>query len=412
MKSDYQSTLDWLFTQLPMYQRVGGAAYKADLDNTLYLMDLLDEPQKAWPALHVAGTNGKGSVSHLLASSLQAAGYKVGLYTSPHLCDFRERIRVNGQMIPEQAVVDFVARFRDAFQAKGLSFFEMTVGLAFDHFRSEEIDIAVVEVGMGGRLDSTNVVEPLLSIITNIGLDHQAFLGNDRATIAGEKAGIIKKGVPVVIGQQDPETQNVFEGRARLKGAPLHWSEEYQEPLWPCALEGPYQAQNQRLAQYSLKLLAEHSNFKVHPAEGKIGFAEVSQRTGLKGRWETLRHDPQVIADTGHNREALEYIGKKLQADARQIHIVWGTVQGKDQEALLRCLPASATFYFCAADIPRALPIKELAQAAQAADRSGATYPSVWAAYQAALASARPDHLIYVGGSTFTVAEVLCAAQD
>lgn len=412
MKAEYQATLDWLFTQLPMYQRVGGAAYKADLSNTHYLMELLDQPQQAWPAIHVAGTNGKGSVSHLLASSLQATGYKVGLYTSPHLCDFRERIRVNGQMIPEPAVVAFVTRFRDAFEARALSFFEMTVGLAFDHFRREAVDIAVIEVGMGGRLDSTNVIDPLLSIITNIGLDHQAFLGNDRASIAAEKAGIIKPGVPVVIGQQDPETQAVFSAKAAEQKAPLHWSDDYQEPLWPCALQGPYQAQNQRLAQYSLALLRNNTAFSVSPAQGQQGFQEVLARTGLRGRWEQLHSSPRVIADTGHNREALEFIGQRLAQESRPLHIVWGTVQGKDQEALLACLPATAQYYYCAAAIPRALPLEELLTAAKDSQRPGRGFASVWEAYQAALAAATPDHLIYVGGSTFTVAEVLCADQD
>lgn len=390
-----------------MYQQVGKVAYKADLSNTLQLMEHLDHPEQSFKSIHVAGTNGKGSVSHMLASVLQEAGYKVGLYTSPHLKDFRERIKINGGMISEDYVVDFIAKNISFFETHELSFFEMTVGLAFDYFRKEEVDIAVIEVGMGGRLDSTNVITPELSIITNIGLDHTQFLGNTLAAIAGEKAGIIKKGVPVVIGETIPETKAVFQQAADEKHAPIYWAESLEGEMLPSDLKGAYQKQNQRTVRMALQILQKNKWHVDRIAMGK-GLTKVVENTGLMGRWQVLQEAPKVICDTAHNKEGLSYVLKQLQEEYyNHLFIVLGVVSDKDLSSILPLFPKGAMYYFCAPQLPRALAVEKLEEEALKFGLVGRGFPSVSEAYAAALEDARKDDLIYVGGSTFVVAEVL-----
>lgn len=382
-------------------------AYKADLSNTLQLMEHLDHPEQSFKSIHVAGTNGKGSVSHMLASVLQEAGYKVGLYTSPHLKDFRERIKINGGMISEDYVVDFIAKNISFFETHELSFFEMTVGLAFDYFRKEEVDIAVIEVGMGGRLDSTNVITPELSIITNIGLDHTQFLGNTLAAIAGEKAGIIKKGVPVVIGETIPETKAVFQQAADEKHAPIYWAESLEGEMLPSDLKGAYQKQNQRTVRMALQILQKNKWHVDRIAMGK-GLTKVVENTGLMGRWQVLQEAPKVICDTAHNKEGLSYVLKQLQEEYyNHLFIVLGVVSDKDLSSILPLFPKGAMYYFCAPQLPRALAVEKLEEEALKFGLVGRGFPSVSEAYAAALEDARKDDLIYVGGSTFVVAEVL-----
>jgi dihydrofolate synthase/folylpolyglutamate synthase len=404
----YKATLDWLFAQLPMYQRVGKSAYKVDLENTQALMKHLGHPEKGLTCIHVGGTNGKGSVSHMLAAIFQQAGYKTGLYTSPHLKDFRERIRVNGQMIDQEYVVDFVETNRTAFTELGLSFFEMTVGMAFQYFRDQKTDIAIIEVGMGGRLDSTNVVSPELSIITNISLDHTQFLGDTRAKIAFEKAGIIKSGVPVVIGEKHDETTSVFEKQAQEKKAPLYFAEE--QTNLPSArhsdLSGPYQEKNQHTVLAAVQLLQKKGyNLIPHLASA---LSQVGKLTGLRGRWEILAHQPKIITDTAHNEAGVAYLADQLRREKyRQLHIVWGMVGDKDSSSILRMLPKSAIYYFCKPNIPRGLAVEELKSKALTYGLSGKSYPSVAAALREAKNHTLSDDLIFVGGSVFVVAEVV-----
>mgnify|MGYP000214418972 CR=1 FL=1 len=406
--SQYSKTLDWLFKQLPMYQRVGQSAYKADLKNTLELMELLGHPEKGLKCIHVGGTNGKGSVSHMLAAIFQQAGFKTGLYTSPHLKDFRERIRINGEMIPEEAVVNFTEKYRSSFEQMGLSFFEMTVGLAFDYFRQEKTEIAIIEVGMGGRLDSTNVVEPLLSIITNISLDHTQFLGDTHAIIAFEKAGIIKRETPILIGEKQGETEKVFRQKAAEQNAQLYYAQDLVPlpQIRSTDLSGPYQEKNLKTALAAVKLL-EEQGFSLN-AHLSSALSQVSPLTGLRGRWETLAHNPKIIADTGHNPAGVAYVTDQLKRESyRQLHVVWGMVGDKDSTAILRMLPKSAIYYFCQPNIPRGLAADELKSRALTFGLSGKSYPSVAEALEAAKKNTLSDDLIFVGGSVFVVAEVV-----
>ena len=407
--SRYQDTLDWLFQQLPMYQRVGKVAYKADLKNTIDLMSLLGEPQNSFKSIHVAGTNGKGSSSHMLAAIFQAAGYKTGLYTSPHLVDFRERVRINGACIPHEKVCDFVDEYRDDFSKLGLSFFEMTVGLAFHHFRAEKVDIAIIEVGMGGRLDSTNVVEPLISLITNIGLDHTEFLGDTLEKIAGEKAGIIKTNRPVVISEIQDETKSVFIEKAKDMSAPIYFAPEhisYQQSNYQTDLIGNYQEKN-LLGVCMVVRLAEELGFQLKETM-QTGLSAVSKSTGLKGRWQILNHRPLTVCDTGHNEAGVKYLIDQIKSNSyRQLHIVWGMVGDKDSEAVLSLLPKSAIYYFCAAAIPRAKDTKLLKQEALKIGLAGKAYPSVVSAYTEAQNATHNDDFIFIGGSTFIVADLL-----
>lgn len=404
----YQECLDWLFGQLPMYQRVGGAAYKADLSNTLLLMEILGHPENKFKSIHVAGTNGKGSVSHMLAAIFQKAGYKTGLYTSPHLKDFRERIRINGEMIPEDKVVNFVDQHKEHFTSLGLSFFEMTVGMAFQYFADEQVDIAIVEVGMGGRLDSTNVITPELSIITNISLDHTQFLGNTKTLIAAEKGGIIKPGIPVVIGERDEESSPVFEEIAKERNSPISFAEDIipWRAVDALDLKGMYQERNVRTVLAAVKILLEQGhNLHIHLEEALNNTAKL---TGLRGRWEQIGDKPKIICDTGHNEAGVQMVLDQIKRESyRQLHIVWGMVGDKDISTILRMLPKHAIYYFCKPDIPRGKNAEELGREAVRFGLSGKSYPSVTKALEAARSHTLSDDLIFVGGSTFVVGEVI-----
>lgn len=390
-----------------MYQRIGAAAYKVDVSNTLKLMAHLKEPQSSFKSVHVAGTNGKGSTSHMLASVLQDAGYKVGLYTSPHLKDFRERIKLNGKMMPEQKVVDFVENHRSFFEENQLSFFEMTVGLAFDYFKNEKVDIAIIEVGLGGRLDSTNVINPEVSVITNIGLDHTQFLGTTLAEIASEKAGIIKSKIPVVIGEAKPETTAVFIDKARKEKSPILFVEEEELPEFKTDLLGNYQIKNYKTAYATLGVLKQ-KGWGISNKNIENGFLNVAKNTGLQGRWQLLNKSPKVICDTAHNIEGLSLVLNQLKKeDFDQLHIVLGVVADKNLDAILPLFPKNAIYYFCKPAVIRGLAVAKLQQKARAYELIGASYVSLSEAYKSAMTAAKTKDLIFIGGSTFVVAEVL-----
>ena len=407
MNTSYQETLDWLFVQLPMYQRQGAAAYKKDLSNTLLLVDELNNPHKNFKTIHVAGTNGKGSTSHMLASVLQTAGYKVGLYTSPHLIDFRERIKINGIEIPEEYVVSFVNDHRCFFEENSLSFFEMTVGLAFQYFSDEAVDIAVIEVGLGGRLDSTNIITPEVSVITNIGLDHTQFLGDTLEKIAFEKGGIIKDEVPVVIGEFQKETLPVFEKLANEKNAPLFLASKQPIISFVSDLKGTYQKHNLKTVFQTLQVLKE-KGFILKDEAIKNGLLNVVKNTGLMGRWQILSETPKVICDTAHNKEGLQYTLAQLQEESfSQLHIVLGMVQDKNLTAILPMFPKNAIYYFCAPELERALDAQVLMAEAVKFGLFGKVFDSVNQAYKTALIEVGTNDCIYVGGSTFVVAEIL-----
>ena len=403
----FAETTEWLYSRLPVFQRTGGGEhYKIDLVQTEVLLDALGRPEQSFRSIHVAGTNGKGSTSHLLASVLQAAGYKVGLYTSPHLVDFRERIRINGALISEQEVVDFVEKHQEVLV--GCSFFEATVGMAFDAFRRHRLDVAVVEVGMGGRLDSTNVIHPEVCVITSIGLDHQQYLGDTRAAIAGEKAGIIKTGVPVVVGERDPETEAVFVQKAAAHHAPLVWAEEAVPTPLPCGLLGTYQQNNVRCVQAAL---AAQTHWTVSNDALRTGLLEVVQRTGLRGRWEILQESgPRIVADTGHNAHGLRLVVQQLQEElpaGGRLLVVLGTVSDKDPGEVLALLPDHASYFWVAANLPRALSAATLAERAAEYALRGRVSGPVGRGFADALAEAGPHDLVFVGGSNFVVAEAL-----
>lgn len=407
--SRYAETLDWLFAQLPMYQRIGKAAYKADLSNTWQLMEILNQPQNSFKSVHVAGTNGKGSSAHMLAAIFQEAGYKTGLYTSPHLVDFRERIKINGQMISEEAVISFVDQHQDQFKDIGLSFFEMTVGLAFDYFRQEEVDIAIVEVGMGGRLDSTNVLLPELSLITHIGLDHQNFLGDTLAKIAAEKGGIIKEATPVVISERQEECDPVFIEMAAKQEATIHFAldEVASARLFlDLDLKGDYQEHNLRGVLCAIDHL-EEQGWKIKSSAAKA-LSKVIPLTGLRGRWELINRRPLTICDTGHNQTGVRALMDQIKKHSfRQLHIIWGMAMDKDVRDILSLLPPSAFYYFTQADIPRAMPAEALKREALKFGLAGKAYPSVAAAYKVAQENTLNDDFIFIGGSTFIVADLL-----
>ncbi|MDX1333951.1 MAG: folylpolyglutamate synthase/dihydrofolate synthase family protein [Robiginitalea sp.] len=388
-----------------MYQRKGAAAYNAKLQPSIDFAAYLGDPHRKFKSIHVAGTNGKGSSSHMLASILQEGGYKVGLYTSPHLKDFRERIRINGLPVSKHYVIGFVQRHRKYFQAHPLSFFEMTVGMAFEYFEREAVDIAVIEVGLGGRLDSTNIITPQISLITNIAYDHMEFLGDTLPEIAREKAGIIKPGVPVVISETQPETQPVFQQIARERQAPIYFAEAMDLPEYPTSLLGAYQRKNVRGVLTTLKTL---DNFGVSESQIKKGLKRVVENTGLLGRWQTLGEHPKIICDTAHNREGLELVIRQLlEQPFDRLHMVLGFVREKPLEKLLPLFPKNASFYFARPDIPRGLDADILKAEAEKQGMRGIAFSSVENALKAAKQAAAPEDLIFVGGSTFTVAEVL-----
>jgi dihydrofolate synthase/folylpolyglutamate synthase len=433
---DYKTTLDYLFSQLPMFSRTGAAAMTKDLSNTIALCNVLNNPQDKFKTIHVGGTNGKGSTSHMLAAILQTAGYKTGLYTSPHLRDFRERIRINGAMITEQQVIDFVADYKADFESIQPSFFEMTVGLAFDIFAKEQVDIALIEVGLGGRLDSTNVITPLLSVITNIGWDHMNLLGNTLPLIAGEKAGIIKPNVPVIIGEYQPEVAAVFIQKAKTEDTKISFASdewilsresEVQSPKsddllnisiqskdselktldLQLDLTGTYQLKNVKTVLSAVEEL-RRQDFNISDEHIITALKQVRTLTGLNGRWQILGHDPLTICDTGHNPDGIAEVLKNIEATPHlQLHFVLGMVNDKDITKVLKMLPADAIYYFCKPDIPRGLAPEELKNAAADFELQGEVYPSVMSALIAAKYAAQKDDLIFIGGSTFVVAEIV-----
>jgi dihydrofolate synthase/folylpolyglutamate synthase len=405
---NYKETLDWMFNKLPMYQTQGATAYRKDITNTVLLAKHLGNPEQHLKCIHVAGTNGKGSTSHLLASVLQEAGYKVGLYTSPHLKDYRERISINGEPISEEYVSEFITKNKPFFEAHQLSFFEMSVGLAFDYFVKEKTDINIIEVGMGGRLDSTNIIKPLVSVITNIGLDHTQFLGNTLEAIAFEKAGIIKPTVPVVIGEYVPDTKPVFLAKANETNSEIYFASDIIKETYPSALLGDYQIQNKKTVLQAIRILQAKQLLSISEDNIKNGFLNVIKNTNLQGRWQQLGEHPKVICDTAHNAHGLSIVLNQLQNERYdQLHIVLGVVNDKNLDEILPLFPIKAIYYFCKPEILRGLEATILQQKAIAFELTGKVYSSVSNAYQFAKENAGKNDLIYVGGSTFVVAEIL-----
>ncbi|HON17904.1 MAG TPA: folylpolyglutamate synthase/dihydrofolate synthase family protein [Salinivirgaceae bacterium] len=427
---NYSETLEFLFSQLPMFQRIGGAAYKADLSTTKKLDELSGHPHRRFRTIHVAGTNGKGSVSHMIAMALQQAGYKTGLYTSPHLIDFRERIKINGDVISEQYVIDWVERYRHHFDGLKPSFFEMTVAMAFDYFADQKVDVAVIEVGMGGRLDSTNIITPELSVITNIGLDHTQFLGTTLSAIAEEKAGIIKTEVPVVIGEFHPDTLTVFERKASQAKAPLYKAFERfvvqktqiteegtqlftlrslpDSSLWYAEVDllGMYQIKN--IVTVATALEQMKIPFALNLQESLRALKHTSKVTGLMGRWQILCEKPKVVTDIAHNADGIKQIAEILKTQPyKQIHMILGVVNDKDAAAMIRLLPKNAYYYFTQPSIPRAMPVEKLVAIAEAEGYNGQMFPTVEQAYNHVMKIAQPSDMIYVGGSAFVVADIL-----
>lgn len=407
---DYQNTLSYLYNSAPMFQQVGSSAYKEGLENTLALDKHFEHPHHSFRSIHVAGTNGKGSCSHTIAAILQEAGYRVGLYTSPHLIDFRERIRVNGQPISEEYVIRFVEKERTFFEPLQPSFFELTTAMAFRYFADERVDVAVIEVGLGGRLDCTNIIRPDLCIITNISFDHTQFLGDTLEKIAREKAGIIKNGIPVIIGETTPETKPVFLKKAQEANAPIYFAEENDREDYPgieCELKGIYQKKNTRTILTALSLLKE-AGYHLDEQSVRSGFAHVVELTGLMGRWQKLQDSPTLICDTGHNVGGITYIVEQLrQQSYRRLHIVIGMVNDKDIRGVLALPPQEATYYFTKASVKRALPENELQELAATVGLQGTCYPDVPAAVLAAQKESLPEDFIFVGGSSFIVADLL-----
>jgi dihydrofolate synthase/folylpolyglutamate synthase len=424
----YTETVEYLFNSTPMFQNVGSAGYKEGLDNTITLDNHFDNPHKKFKTIHIGGTNGKGSCSHTIAAILQSAGYKVGLFTSPHLVDFRERIRINGVMIPEQYVVDFVENEKDFFEPLHPSFFELTTALAFKYFAENNVDIAVIEVGLGGRLDCTNIISPILSVITNIGFDHIQFLGNTLEKIASEKAGIIKNNTPAVIGETTPETRTVFIQKATSTNSAIYLAEEndiilshqhshnggidYVTKTYGTIhgeLSGLCQIKNTATILTAINVLAK-IGLAIQPENIIEGFKHVCELTGLRGRWEKIDETPITICDTGHNINGLEYIVKQLQQQKyEKLHIVFGMVNDKDIEGVLSIMPKDATYYFCQASVKRAMPSQQLKTLAEAHELKGNTFANVLDAYNSARQNASQNDFIYIGGSSFIVADLIAS---
>ncbi|MFY9243765.1 MAG: folylpolyglutamate synthase/dihydrofolate synthase family protein [Polaribacter sp.] len=400
----YKETTQWMFAKLPMYQRDGNSAFKKDLTNILAFSAQLNFPEKKFKSIHVGGTNGKGSTSHMLASILQEAGYKVGLYTSPHLKSFTERIRINGAEIPKRKVSTFIKKHKDFLEKQQLSFFEMTVGLAFDYFANEKVDIAIIEVGLGGRLDSTNIITPEISVITNIGYDHMQFLGETLPEIASEKAGIIKNKVPVIIGEEQQEVKPVFLEKAKSTNSPIffasHIDKEYQSELL-----GDYQKSNTKTVVATIKNL---KGYQISEENITKGLLNVVKNTNLKGRWQILQENPKVICDTAHNVDGLKIVLNQLKKENYcNLHIVLGFVSDKKLEDVLPLFPKKATYYFCKPDIPRGLSAAILLSQAKDFGLIGAKFSSVKKAFKKAKSKVKNNDLIYIGGSTFVVAEIV-----
>ena len=427
---DYQQTITYLYSKLPMFSRIGQAAYRGDLNNTLQLSAYMGNPERKFRSIHVAGTNGKGSTSHMLASIFQSAGYRTGLYTSPHLKDFRERIRVDGEMIREEFVTAFVEKIRPLSETIDPSFFEVTVIMAFEYFAEEQVDIAIIETGLGGRLDSTNIITPELSVITNISYDHMQILGDTLPKIATEKAGIIKPGVPVVIGEHNPETASVFENKAAETGSPLTFADQVRyisdwtyekhmlvtevstSPLaddkeyYRLDLAGIYQTKNLLTALEAVHIMRS-KGWKLEHSQVHHALKQVKRLTGLHGRWEVIHENPLVVLDVAHNEDGIRQLLRQMElTDHEQLHIVLGMVKDKEIGGVLSLLPTNATYYFTRAQIPRAMPEDQLAELAQSKGLQGKTYANVPEAVKAARAQARHKDLVVVCGSVFVVAEV------
>lgn len=404
---NYKDTVEWMFEQLPMFQQLGVSAYKKDLTNTLKLASHLNHPEHTFKTVHIGGTNGKGSTSSLIASVLQQAGYKVGLYTSPHLLDFRERIRINGEEILKEFVVDFIENNKSFLEANRLSFFEMTVGMAFQYFSHQKVDVAIIEVGLGGRLDSTNIITPLLSVITNIGWDHMNLLGNTLEEIAFEKAGIIKENIPVVIGEFTNETRKVFEKEAKLKNAPIYFASTIDDiPELDSDLKGNYQVHNKKTAYQALQLLKNH--FSIADDNIIKGFLSVEKNTGLKGRWTVLSEKPLIVADTAHNKNGLEIVMTQVrQQKFDKLFMVFGVVNDKDIDSILPYLPKNAEYFVAKPNVPRGLEAVILKDKLTANGFNATAFNSIPEAFQYAKKQATTNDMIYIGGSTFVVAEVV-----
>lgn len=424
--NSYKEVLSYLYENLPMFQRQGATAFRKDLSKTIKLDKFFDHPHQAYKTIHIAGTNGKGSTAHMLAAICQAAGYKTGLYTSPHLRDFTERIKINGKQMQQEAVVDFVNNYFDFIQEIKPSFFEITSAMAFQHFKDEKVEVAIIETGMGGRLDSTNIVQPVLSLITNVSYDHQQFLGETLQEIAGEKAGIIKEGVPVVISERQPEVEEVFKNRSKNSNSEIYfadqiveleknkdssysltienhsWEERLQLPLI-----GEYQKVNLRGAMACYHVLNKGDEIRLTKDAVYEGLNNIKRLTGLKGRYQVVRTSPKVICDVGHNEAGLKWIVEQLRKEHFQkLYFILGVVNDKDLSSLWSILPKEAYYYFAEAEIPRALPAEKLAEQAQANGFKGEVINNIPEAYEKALATASENDLIFVGGSTFTVAEI------
>ncbi|WP_350290958.1 folylpolyglutamate synthase/dihydrofolate synthase family protein [uncultured Croceitalea sp.] len=401
----YQETLDWMFSQLPMYQQKGSSAFKDKLDNSINFALHLANPERKFKSIHVAGTNGKGSSSHMLASILQEAGYKVGLYTSPHLKDFRERIKINGKKISKKQVKKFIAKHKTFFEVQRLSFFEMTVGMAFDYFAAQKVDIAIIEVGLGGRLDSTNIITPQVSLITNIGLDHTQLLGDTLEKIALEKAGIIKKGVPVVISETQLETKGIFNMLASQKKTSIVYADKEITELYPSDLLGKYQKKN---IKGVLACLGELKGFNFTKKDISKGLLRVVKNTGLLGRWQVLGKKPTIICDTAHNKEGLTLVLEQIKLQKfDKLHMVLGFVNDKELNTVLTILPKKAKYYFVSPDVPRGLDAEKLLILAKEYGLKGNAFENVSEGLQSAIRNAKKDDFVYVGGSTFVVAEIV-----
>lgn len=430
---NYRETLDYLYSKLPMFTCIGEAAYKKDLTNTLALCEALGNPHNKFKSIHIAGTNGKGSVSHYLAAILQKAGYKTGLYSSPHLLDFRERIKINGKEIPEKDVIEFTGKHQDLIEKIQPSFFEVTVAMAFDHFAKEKVDIAVIETGLGGRLDSTNIIEPVLSVITNISFDHQNLLGESLAEIAGEKAGIIKTKTPVVIGKTQEETKMVFEQKVKETGSEIVFADEntkvsnpqYEHGFLRAAFEilkqnktyhilsplaGNYQLENISTVLHAIQMLNKNG-FNISDANITEGIKSVKLETGLLGRWEIIKLDPLTICDVAHNEAGLKAVFEQINSiPHKNLRIIYGMVKDKDINKALGLLPPSANYYFSQPDLPRALDVNSLFVAAEEKGLKGRKFESIKIAYEQAQKDAHADDIVLVAGSIFVVAEVLAFA--
>jgi dihydrofolate synthase/folylpolyglutamate synthase len=402
---NYAETIDYLFEKLPIYQRTGEIAYKADIGNIVKASEILKNPHLNFKSVHIAGTNGKGSTSHMIASILQEADYKVGLYTSPHLKDFRERIKINGKMISKKSVVDFVQQYKIDFEKIDMSFFEFTVAMAFHYFSEKKVDIAIIETGLGGRLDSTNIIRPLVSVITNIGFDHTSLLGNTLGGIANEKAGIIKKDTPVIIGRKQKECENIFITKAKKNNSSISFC--LGETKHQTDLKGNYQSENVRTTLFTIKEI-QKQGFTISEENIKKGLMSVMKKTSLLGRWQILQKEPLIICDSAHNEDGIKEVVKQLsEIDCKELHFILGTVNDKNIDKILSLLPKKAKYYFCQANIPRSLDKEILQSKSEKYRLYGEVYNSVSQALQTAKKNAKKEDCIFIGGSTFVVAEII-----